>query len=224
MQQAVLLHSRPYRENSFICDLLTEEDGRISIFYRKSKNAEPLTLFNVYWISLAGGQNELYFIRQLELKERFDNLTAEVLYSALYINEITCKLLAKVATTQAIFPAYIECLSTLSCTPSSLQTALRNYELEVLSELGVIPDFAADVESQQSLRDDQLYYFDHTAGWFRQAKLGAPAVLGKHIKQIALRDFSDPQCLRSTKVLMRWWIEQLVGKNRIKSRDLFKRK
>ena len=73
MQHAYLLNSRSFRENSFIVDLLTENNGRMSGMARVAKkrgkilrgNLQPFALLNIHW----SGQGQLPNLTLLEEKK-----------------------------------------------------------------------------------------------------------------------------------------------------------
>lgn len=225
LQRAVVLHAKPHRENTSICQLLTEQDGRITVFFRRSKNQDDLTPFNLYLISAVQGQGDLFFIRQSELLKRMDNLTGNRLYSGFYINELIAKLLHQVLMPEHCIDWYLTCLSQLHDENCELEPSLRNFELDLINELGLAPDYFHCAESNEALVDTRAYCFQPDLGWL-PAEFAVnryqPVLTGEQIKAIGMRDWQKPAILKHTKLFMRWWLDNLLGGKPLKSRSLFK--
>ncbi|MCU4675946.1 DNA repair protein RecO [Catenovulum sp. 2E275] len=226
LQRAVVLHAKPHRENTRICQLLTEQDGRITVIARHSKNQDELTPFNLYLISAVQAQGDLFFLRSSELLTRLDTLTGPRLYSGLYINELIAKLLHQVLQPQECVNWYLACISQLLDESAQLEPCLRNFELDLINELGLAPDYFHCAETNERLIDQTLYGFDPETGWFPAAlysHLTSPKLTGKQVKAIGRRDWQDQQTLKQTKLFMRWWLDILLAGRPLKSRSLFKR-
>ena len=230
LQRAMLLHCKPYRENSFIGDFLCEQSGRVSVFFRKSKKGASLSLFNLYLVSLKQGQNELFFVNSYELEQSFDNLHGHVLYSGLYVNELISHLLPKVEFEQSLFELYRLTMENLAeiqqQSPEqaaiSLPLLLRNFELSLIDELGLMPSFLHTADEHTKIAVDQSYYFVVGCGWQSSPSLQTPIVCkGELIEKIARRDFANKADLAQVKQLMRYWLDQLLGHKKLKSRALF---
>lgn len=224
MQQAIVLHSKPYRENSYICQLLTEQDGRITVFARRNKNQAALTPFNLYSLNTQQGQGELFFVQQCELVKSFDHLQGVRLYSGLYMNELIAKLLHQVLQSQACLAWYLSCLEKLHNKNLAVEPTLRNFELELVEELGLTADYFHCAETGETLVDYVKYVFQPELGWIRTGKIStfSPVLTGYQIKQIGLRNWQEAEVLRQAKLFMRWWIDLLLSGKPLKSRALFK--
>ncbi|WP_440905495.1 DNA repair protein RecO [Catenovulum sp. SX2] len=230
LQRAMLLHCKPYRENSFIGDFLCEQSGRVSVFFRKSKKGASLSLFNLYLVSLKQGQNELFFVNSYELDKSFDNLHGHFLYSGMYVNELLSHLLPRVEFEHSLFELYQLTIANLvdiqqqaeAQAAISLAVLLRNFELSLIDELGLMPDFLHTADEQTKIDANQSYYFVADTGWVSKPVLQTPIVCsGQLIHKIAQRDFSNKDDLAQTKQLMRYWLDQLLGHKKLKSRALF---
>src|SRR5699024_1083870 len=92
--QAFVLHVRPYKETSALIDLFTRAQGRIRAVLRgyRSKKGTAARPFNCLEVELRG-QGELKSIARLEPAGGFLLLQGERLMCALYLNELTMRLL-----------------------------------------------------------------------------------------------------------------------------------
>lgn len=224
MQQAIVLHAKPHRENSYLCQLLTEQDGRITAFARRSKNQASLTPFNLYLINTVQGRGELFFIQNSELIKSMDTLQGARLYSGLYINELIAKLLHQVLQPEQCLDWYIRCLQNLQNDNQPIEPSLRCFELDLIEELGLAPDYFHCAITGKPLSLHAFYQFQPELGWIPAGQNGSasPRLTGEQIQQMANRSWQNEQTLRQSKVFMRWWLDILLMGRPLKSRDLFK--
>ncbi|WAJ72412.1 DNA repair protein RecO [Catenovulum adriaticum] len=227
MQQAIVLHAKPHRENSFLCQLLTERDGRITAFARRSKNQAHLTPFNLYLIHTVQGHGELFFIQSSELVKSMDTLKGARLYSGLYINELIAKLLHQVLQPEQCLDWYIRCLQNLLDDTQPIEPSLRCFELDLIDELGLAPDYFHCAITGKPLNPHAYYQFQPDLGWVPNANhfgVASPKLTGEQIQQMATRSWQNGTTLKQSKIFMRWWLDILLMGRPLKSRDLFKYK
>ena len=225
-QQAYLLHSRPYRENSAIVEILTQESGRVTAVARlgsgkKSNKRAILQPFQRLSIRLRG-HGELQNLSQVELDTSTQkvNLIAEKLYSAMYMNELLVRLLPKHIPCDDLFEHYQTTLALLSNAPISFEASLRRFEMNLLIELGVQPDIYQFIGQEE--HDGVAQYL---------SGLGLVVVeFGGQVKYpLAIRDLAaiahdkldDEQVLRTYKLLTRLVLAEHLGDKPLQSRKLF---
>jgi DNA repair protein RecO (recombination protein O) len=222
-QLAFVLHSRPYRENQVLVDLLTENDGKVaalSYVGHSSKSSRKALLQPFIPVNVTlKGQYALKNLARVEPAGKSILLKKNALFSAFYINELLVKLLAENIPCMELFQQYQASLQGL-LDASELEITLRQFELVLLAELGVSFDFSL--------------VFEHTASGFyylpEDGFIPAYTVLKQtcydrmHLQAIAEQDFSDPATLTTFKVLMRQVINHLLGGIPLNSRKLFSKK
>ncbi|KMT64285.1 hypothetical protein XM47_14895 [Catenovulum maritimum] len=225
MQKAVVLHSRAYREGSYICQLLTEFDGRLTAIVRVGRNSAKFEPFNLYTIKLSQGRADLFFVDKYELDSQLAILTGKLLYSGLYINELLVKLLQQTLHSELILSWYIQVIYQLKLSDIELESVLRNFELDLIDELGVSVDFDTCFDAFEPIQADMQYQFYPEQGWSSKVApwLNLPIFPGDIITKIGERDFSEVEILKSAKLLTRRWLDHLLAGKPIKSRELFKR-
>lgn len=121
MNNAFLLHSRPYRETSALVDLLCAEHGKIRVVVKGIKrNArhsqqlrgvlQPFQAMTCEW----RGKGELKTLYKAEVTRPAYRLFSSALYSGIYLNELLLKLLNNVEDTSALYRRYEQTLVSLA--------------------------------------------------------------------------------------------------------------
>ncbi|CAA6815901.1 MAG: DNA recombination and repair protein RecO [uncultured Thiotrichaceae bacterium] len=137
MQRAFILNRRPYRENSLLVDLFTEESGKITSVVRVAKkrgkiiqgSLEPFRLVLCEW----KGRGNVMTMTSLEESARYPVLPKN-LGKAFYINELFVKLLPAQAPMSPLFSLYHKILLKL-CDEIEASTFMYG-ELKILHLLG----------------------------------------------------------------------------------------
>lgn len=161
---AYSLHQRPYQEKRSIYYLLTKEHGILHGIAKKGiPQFVPLMLF-------ATGKKSLKTLQQVNIVEAVPSLMGQQQYAALYLNEITLKLLPVEDSMPVVYEQYSRTIRQLQQPLSldQLKLVLRLYEQVLFSELGFAIDFEQDSE-QAVIDESQWYYFAPDRGWVKQS-------------------------------------------------------
>jgi len=219
-QTAYLLHSRPYRENQLLLDLLTENDGKVAaITYvshgSKSNKKSLLQPFTPLTVVLKGSTS-LKKLSRVEPAGKSLSLVGNHLYSAFYLNELMVRLLPEQLNCVSLFEQYHISLQNLM-KKSPIELTLRNFESALLDELGISLDFSVVFEQDASyysylLEHGFIPIFDKPSGVVFQQK---------HLLAIAQQQYDNEEVRYSYKKLMRHIINQLLGNKPLNSRKLF---
>ncbi len=134
-QNAFVLHSRPYRENQQLVDLLTESEGKVtaSVYVGQSKRSikkgliQPFLPLKVMLKPQGGFQQ----IKQIDTNGKSLPLVKYRLFSAFYINELLIRLLADQIACQQLFSQYQSTLWALA-QGEDIAPQLRQFELSLL--------------------------------------------------------------------------------------------
>ena len=159
---AYSLHQRPYQEKRSIYYLFTKEHGILHGVGKKGiPQFAPLMLF-------ATGKKSLKTLQQVNIVEVVPSLMGQQQYAALYVNEITLKLLPVEDSMPIVYAQYAHTITQLqqSLSPVELKLVLRGYEQVLFSELGFAIDLEQDSE-QQLIEKNQSYYFAPDRGWVK---------------------------------------------------------
>lgn len=230
---AYLLHSRAFRDDKLLLDLLLPEQGRLRAVARrpgkKQGGRSNWPAFALLAVQLTG-RGELKTVRALEEQQPALQFQGDFLFSAMYLNELLCRIWPQDVASEHLFALYQQSLLDLAAAqphPGLLQPVLRRFELMLLAELGVPVDFAFDAQ-QQPLAADGLYQWQTEAGLVRtgfidangrQYGVGWP---GDALMAIERGQWHD-EALRVAKQLCRYLLQPLLGNQPLASRALFNR-
>jgi len=222
-QSAFVLHTRPYRENQLLVDLLTENDGKLAALSyvghsTKSSRKALLQPFLPIKVTLKGQYSLKSLIRVEPIGKSF-LLKKNALFSAFYINELLVKLLGENIACNELFQQYEASLTSLVDT-DSIELCLREFELMLLDELGISFDFSLVFEHSA----EGFYYLPGEGFMPAYTKLKQPCYNRWHLQAIAQSDLSTPEVLMTFKNLMRQVINHLLDGVPLNSRKLFSKK
>ncbi|CAM3765799.1 DNA repair protein RecO [Rheinheimera salexigens] len=215
-----ILHRRALGEDKLILQLLMPEIGRISAVVRKRSGKQRVALqpFQAYSLQLTG-RSELKTIAKIEELAPAFNLQGKVLFSAMYINELICRIWPNDLATDQLFGLYQQSLQQLAEVTDAvvdLEPCLRQFEFELLIELGIAIDWTCD-HSGQTIIAQQHYQWLAEQG-FVPAKTGW---LGQHLVNIGNQYWADSDTRRSAKQLSRVLLAPLLGAKPLASKALF---
>ncbi|MFT5634583.1 MAG: DNA repair protein RecO (recombination protein O) [Cognaticolwellia sp.] len=222
-QPAFVLHTRPYRENQLLVDLLTENDGKLAALSyvghsTKSSRKALLQPFSPIYVTLKG-QHSLKSLIRVEPAGKSFLLKKNALFSAFYINELLVKLLGENIACGELFQQYKFSLESLA-EAKNIEICLREFELMLMDELGVSFDFSLVFEHSA----EGFYYLPDEGFIPAYTKLKQPCYNRWHLQAIAERDLSTPEVLNTFKALMRQVINHLLNGVPLNSRKLFSKK
>jgi DNA repair protein RecO (recombination protein O) len=220
---AFVLHRRAYRETSYIVDFFTLEQGKVSAVAKGVRNSKSdrkslLQPFQALKLQLAG-KSELKNLRQLEGAAPPIPLVGTALFCAMYINEITNRIMPVGLPSDGAFTAYTNALTSLHL-DSDIEVCLRQFERALLDEMGLMPDLTTDVEWGEPISGEHLYSLQPELGFCRAPKGHRHALPGAALMSLAYDQYT-PLSKKVAKVLYRELLKPLVGDKPLKSRELF---
>ena len=219
-----LIHHRKYRERSHIVHLFTQEHGRVDGILRQTPppQYQPICL-------QASGKSELKNFTKLEIVNQPIFFFGDAFFSGFYLNEILLRLCPLEVQMEQSFAQYAHTLTQLQqlaqqADPNQfLKQILRQFEHELLEDLGYALDFSTDanqIEIQASLN----YIFQLNEGFIPTAQASRATLNGQQILSMCQyekgRDFGLEQLQLLTK-LYRQMISSLLGDRPLKSRQLW---
>jgi DNA repair protein RecO (recombination protein O) len=157
-----VLHSYDWSESSLIVELFTRDRGRIVVAAKGAKRPtsqlRPVLLpFQPLWAQLgktpADEAAEVLLLRSAEWAGGSPMLSGGALFSGFYLNELLMKLLARQDPHPRLYDVYAETLAALG----DEAPALRAFELQLLRELGVLPDLNLQTLTLQPLQSLARY-------------------------------------------------------------------
>ena len=228
-----VLHRRPYRETSLIVDFFTLQNGRVSAVAKGARGPksdrksllQPLQAINFE----LSGRGTLRNLGRIESTSKSFVLSQQSLFCVFYLNEILNRALPESEVFTRLFQQYELALSSLQhlsktpCELSDIEPVLRSFEFVLLEELGYLPDFTYDSQSESEIMPDKSYSLMNEIGFVACDPHQSFAIKGQDILAIANDDW-QPDSLRAAKKISRIAMRPILGDKPIKSRELFSSK
>jgi DNA repair protein RecO (recombination protein O) len=217
---AYILHSRPFGEDKLILQLLLPEQGRLSAVVRKKQGKQRLALqpFQQFMLQLAG-RSELKNVKSIDEAAPAFIFSGKVLYSAMYLNELVCRLWPDNLAAEQLFSLYQHSLQQLLKVQQAelaLEPCLREFEFALLSELGQPIDWQHDAMGD-AIRTTLCYQW-HSEQGFIASGVGFS---GEQLLSIGQGQWQDDATRRCAKQLSRQILLPLLGSKPLASRALF---
>lgn len=230
-QPAFIVHSRKYTDSRIIVELLTRDYGRVSGVLRQSSKSkrqfkvQPFSPLLVTW----KGKSALKSLWQAEALSAPLPLIAENLFCGLYLNELLLRCLPQDDSCEPIFDLYLKTITQLSKLNArtgsiELETTLRCFEFQFLTELGFGINFELDRNEKKITGDSQQRYrFAVEEGFVPVIDGELPlGVEYPAASLVAIREQNyETESLRLAKRLSRQAFYPLLGDKPLKTRELF---
>lgn len=165
-QDCFVLHSRDYGDTSQLLEIFCASAGRVGLVARGTRSRrkgqgklEPFTCINANW----RGRQELKTL--LNFEHRFGLvLRGDALLCGFYLNELLLKLLSREDPYPALFANYLTCLQQIEQPGADLGGLMREFEMQLLSELGY--GIHSENSAEGALIDPEAtYYYQVDSGW-----------------------------------------------------------
>ena len=251
LENAYVLHSRPFKDTSLLVDFLTEKFGRVTLVAKGARQQkkkgnfllQPFVSLRISW----QGKGQLKTLISTEITRHItnsnsgvaDNTTSHVyknlegnyLYSGFYVNELLTYLLPFDESNEDIFYSYVNSIAALK-NQFDLEKTLRLFEFSFLSELGYGIDFGAAAMTNESITLNKNYYYEPGEGFFDTDSLDESLKNnlltngnffdGGVISAINENDYNNKNVRRAAKYISRKSLDHILMGKKIKSRDFFR--
>lgn len=225
-QRAFVLHSRPFSETSLLIDFFTEGEGKIRLLAKGARRnrsplrgcLQPFTPLLIRW----GGKGEIRTLINADPISLSLPLSGTVLYSGLYLNELVTRVIEFGTPYSALFFDYLSCIQLLAASERTPESALRQFELALLSYLGYGVDFLHCAGSGDPVSDTMTYRYREEKGFIGSLVIDQLSFTGKQLKALAAREFPDSDTLKAAKRFTRMALKPYLGGKPLKSRELFR--
>ncbi len=219
---AVVLHSRAWRETSQILDLFSAEYGRVALVSRGSRSGKrgstSLAPFNLYQVSWSG-RGELKNLTDSETRIQWQ-LQGERALCGLYLNELLCRLLLVEDPHPQLFASYLGACDGLDRLIEEPAAILRRFEISLLTEMGYAIALDLDASGHEFLRDKR-YRYQPELGWVITDETTSLALLGSSLQALETgqlpREAEESRRLRQQ---LKQLLDQLLDDRPLQSREL----
>ncbi len=228
LQPAFILHRHPYRNTSWIVELLTHQYGRVGAVARsarglKSRYQGKLELFMPMLVNWTG-KSDLKSLGKVDLYAAGYLLSGKRLLCGFYINELLMKLLHRHDPHPLLYDAYQKTLLQLSDKAVEVQVCLRLFEKHLLELIGYGLNLSSDTQTQEAICAEAFYQYLPQRGFMRVAVSVASGDIFSGMTLIALQqeNLDNANVLRESKRLMRQVVAQVLGEGVVlRSGELF---
>ena len=222
---AYILHSRNYRETSLLVEIFSKEEGRYSLVIRGARNRKSryqglVQPFSPMLVT-SYGKGELKTAGAIDFTRSSWRIKGEQLLIGLYVNELLYRVLGKFDQLPALYAGYEKLLAELEKDVFEI-LFLREFELQMLANLGYGITFDVDVRTGEKIRPDAQYRFVAEEGFHSlvdeaHRESNCPGAL---LLSIASGDYSG-DAEKILKRVIRKSLLPLLGGKPLKSRSLF---
>ena len=229
LQPAYVLFSRPFQNTSLMLDFFTIDYGRVRAIAkgarRQSSKYRPLLQpFHPLLIGYTG-RGEVKTLGNVESSVAAITFRGKRLFSAIYLNEILCRLLHNYVEHKILYKNYQEALIALHGS-GNLEVTLRIFELTLLSELGYAINFNEVNQTNDPIVNGERYKFTPNIGFElvspRDSEENPQNIFeGEVLIAIQQLKMQEDKVVKSAKRLLRIALNALLGDKPLNSRNLF---
>jgi DNA repair protein RecO (recombination protein O) len=186
VQPAYLLHSHDWSESSLIVELFTREAGRAVAVAKGAKRPTsqlravllPFQRIGVQFARVRrDAADEVRTLRSAEWGGSTVPLQGAAWFAGFHLNELLLRLLPRDDAHPTLFDVYAATLPELSAGDTRSESALRAFELLLLRESGVLPEFDCTTLTQAPVLPVRRYALRPEKGLV-EAAVGEPALSG----------------------------------------------
>jgi DNA repair protein RecO (recombination protein O) len=224
LDEAVILHRRPYRETSLLLDVFSKAHGRLRLLAKGAKRGrspqsgflQPFRRLRLSW----SGRGELPVLTGSEPIGDPIPLDGTALFCGFYLNELVLHLLASHDPHPEVFRLYLDTLDQLR-PEAGRERVLRLFEVSLLEEIGYGLSLDREAEGRD-IDPAKTYTYVLDEGPVAVAGPVPEAVRGATLLGLGRRRLDSPEQLREAKHLLRRVIQHHLNGRSLKSRELFK--
>jgi len=226
LEPCYILHSRPYRESSFLLEALSRHHGRVGLVARGARGGrsrwknmlQPFRPLLLSW----NQRGELATLTGADQVAASPSLSGEALFCGFYSNELLVRFLQRSDPHPGLFDLYSQMLGVLA-DGRPPQPVLRVFECQLLEAVGFGLQLEHESGSGHEIEGDAWYLYQPEAGPVRRdrdARGTEELVSGAALLALKSGEIGE-QHLKELKVLMRRLIRFYLGDRAIKSQQLF---
>jgi DNA repair protein RecO (recombination protein O) len=222
-EPGLVIHTRPYKENSLLLELYTLNYGRISAVARVSKSSasrsrgiyQPYILLKLH---LRQSKSNLWQLSEAYMQRVAYQIGVPTLFSATYLNELIYHLVKTHESDPKLFASYINTLELLESGNDEFM-ALRVFERDLFESLGYAINF--ETVSGQSIESKSHYFYNPKSGFIVEEKNDSYTYSGQDLINIKNNKIDCQSTKIALKNLNKSIINSLLEGKSLKSRELY---
>lgn len=222
LEDAYVLHTRPYQETSLILEVLGAHHGRVGLVAKGARRPgsrwrsvlQPFLPVRLSW----SGRGSLHTLRVAESASFAPSLDGLALMGAFYLNELILNFVRRGDPHPGLFIAYSQALADLR-SGGNPEPALRRFELQLLAEVGYGLNLDHDVLNDVPLDPGKLYEYRLEYGPVPAAAgHGGLTLPGAELLAIGRGDLGSPAVLTAARRLLRFVLAHYLDGRTLKTR------
>ena len=162
LQDAYVLHCRPWSESSLLVDMFTKEHGRFRLLAkgaRRQKTGHRGELLPFQPLSISWSGKQLPVLTSIEMTAVRPAIRRTALACAYYMNELLFKLLHQNDPHEGLFEAYDRAMQALAEKQRHPESVLRVFECDLLQEVGFGLLLDSEARSGLPIESQISYYY-----------------------------------------------------------------
>jgi len=224
-QAAFILHHRPFRDTSQILDVISRDHGKLAVVAKGSRGARsrlkgilrPFMPLSISWVI----KSDLGTLTGAEVLGRPLRLSGDALLSGYYVNELILHFLHRHDPQPGVFDVYGQTIRALASADAEIAPCLRQFEVELLRQVGYALNLDHEYGSNNELDADQYYEYRVEQGSVAVSRSEGPLVFkGDTLTAISEQRFTEPDVLRAANRLLRDVISFHLDGKELKSRKV----
>jgi DNA repair protein RecO (recombination protein O) len=229
LEQAYVLHHKPYRDTSRILELFTREHGRLTVFARGARGgkraagalASVLQPFHRVLVSFSG-RGEAGQLTHAEFDGGFDELPNSRTLSGFYLNELLMRLFERHDAHADVFDLYDSTLAKLKIASNDEAGLLRIFEKRLLEMLGYGLSLDREIYSGQAVTADKMYRYlpERGVALVDGVAEGLMIFSGASLLALNADQLSDGTVKSDARRLLRAAIDQYLAGRELRSREV----
>lgn len=226
-EPAYVLHTLPYRGSSLICDVFTQNHGRVKLLALsargpKSRFRNVFRTFNLLRVS-ARGKTELRKVHQATCVHSIIDLQSIPLFCGYYIHELLRYCLPLEEPAPDLFANYELTLQELCVGHSqTIEIALRRFEKKLLEHCGYGIDFTKEAITRAPIQANAHYKFILGEGFVAKVAADSQTIPGDILLKIDQDQWAEGDLAGYAKFIFRQAIAECLQGRTLMSRELLK--
>ena len=219
--KSFIIHARKYRETSMIYDVLTEEQGLISILAKGIKSRKDGFILQPFReLQLSYTERTLPLLTKYEIVSSYLEASNKFMLESLYFNELIYRFIPKSEPLVKLYNFYKEYLQYMNTTSDNRLIVLLRFEIIFLKEIGY--EMHLSYPSDYIIDEENIFYYDYESG-FKEAKKNTQyinIISGSSLKKLLNNQLSSIQEKKILRNIIRDIFKNLAGPKSIKSYDI----
>ena len=218
-----IIHSKPYSETSMIYDILTEDNGLMSVIakgIKKKKDGRSLQPFKE--LQLTFTKSSLPLLTKHDILVSYGKVFSDYMLEGLYFNELIYKCIPRNEPLSSLFHLYKQHLLYTNTGNHPSWLILLRFEFLFLKEMGYQLNHA--YTDNYNINSDFLYYYEYGSGFKEAINVNSNIITisGFCLANLLRQSFDKINDVSNIRLIIKKIIKQILGDKNIKSYEILR--